>query len=216
MSDDVAKLANKLNENMAHAVLHAYKGGINCDIPTATQKALAKRGLATWDSCHGADLTPLGLQVQDHLKAAEQAKMEALAEKCAAERKIRDEGYAAGQSQMLSACAHELYQAVYPGDSWPDRPNDTIFNALVEDVRKYLAGRRVTTTQVELVTRQYYDVIETDYFDDKPPNVQDGYVEVMHNSMINAGISVVSAEGRGAQRPSSSSAQPPSSEASPQ
>ena len=209
MTEDVAKLADKLNDNMKHAVMHAWRGGISCDIPVATQKALAKRGLATWDCYHGADLTPLGLQVQEYLlnKRAreERASDEALAAKFAAERQIYDEGYAAGQSQMLARCVADLLQAVYPGDPHPDRPNDTIFKTLVENIRTYLAGRRVTASQVEAATEAFHDAVKATVFYEQPYARQRELVEAMRKAMVDrAGIRVVSA------------AQPPTSEASPQ
>jgi len=135
MTDDVAKLADKLNENMTHAVMHAWKGGIHCDVSLATQRALVKRGLAAWDSEqeNGADLTPLGLQVQDYLKQQAEAKS-------AAKDRERAEAFALGRSSGQSDCVSDLYSIVYPGDSWPDRPLDTIWEHLLEQVRKAFAS----------------------------------------------------------------------------
>lgn len=198
MTDDVAKVADKLNENMAHAVMNAFRGGISCDIPTATQKALAKRGLAVWDSYRGADLTALGLQVQEYLlnkrAAEEHARDEARAAKFAAEQKIYEEAYAAGQSQMLARCVSDLLQAVYPGDPHPDRPNDTIFKTLVENIRTYLAGRRVTTSQVEATTEAFHDTTKATVFYEQPYARQRELVEAMRKAMVDrAGIRVVAA-----------------------
>ena len=105
MTEDVAKVADKLNENQVRTMTWWSKGNgvIQCDVPKSTQNALVKRGLAEWtpgdDLC--AHLTPFGLEVQAHLFAkaeAEQlAKDEELAAKFAAERKIRDQGYEAGR-----------------------------------------------------------------------------------------------------------------------
>lgn len=131
MTNDVAKLADKLNANMAHAVMHAYKGGIHCDHSKATQKALVKRGLAQWDSDQedSADLTPLGMEVQAYLKRRAEAAMEA-------KDRERAEVYELGRRMGQSTCVSDLYSAVYPGDSWPDRPLDTIWEHLLEQVRK--------------------------------------------------------------------------------
>lgn len=200
MTDDVAKIADKLNENMTHAVMHAYKGGIQCDHSKATLKALVKRGLAAWDSEHedGADLTPLGLQAQEYLlnkrAAEERARDEARAAEFAAEQRIYERGYAAGQSQMLASCVSDLLQAVYPGDSHPDRPNDTIFNTLVRDIRTYLAGHRVTTSQVEAVTEAFHDTTKATVFYEQPYARQRELIEAMRKAMVDrAGIRVVSA-----------------------
>lgn len=103
--DDVAKVADKLNEIQVRTMTWWSKGDgvIQCDVPKTTQNALVKRGLAEWtsgdDLC--AHLTPFGLEVQAYLfakaEAEQKAKDEALAAKFAAERKIREEGYEAGR-----------------------------------------------------------------------------------------------------------------------
>lgn len=138
VADDVAKVADKLNHNMVLTMTWWSKGGvIQCDVPKSTQNALVKRGLAEWppgeDLC--ASLTPFGLEVQAFLnakaEAQEQAKMDAQAANLAAARAIRDEGHRGGQL----FCTRQLYEAVYPGDSWPDRPLDTIWEHLLDRVR---------------------------------------------------------------------------------
>ena len=141
---EIEKVAASLNDNMVKTMTWWSKGGtIQCDVPKTTQNALVKRGLAFWppneDLC--ADLTELGLQVQAYLvdkaKADQDAKDRELAAKFAAERKIRDEGYAAGQRQEQLLRLTQLNQAVYGCDTWPDRPWDTVWEHLLELVRKH-------------------------------------------------------------------------------
>lgn len=134
---DIEKAAKGLNENMAHAVIRAWRGGVQCDVPLSTQRALVRRGLAAWDSDRedSADLTDLGLQVQEYLKEKKQADQYAkdveIAAKFAAERKIRDEGYEAGRRQSQLVHLTELNRAVYGCDTWPDRPWDSVWEHLI-------------------------------------------------------------------------------------
>jgi hypothetical protein len=200
MSAEIAKVAAKLNENMTHAVMRAFKGGIQCDVSLSTQRALVKRGVAAWDSEQedGADLTDLGLQVQEYLlnkrSEEERARDEERAAKFAAEKVIYDEGYAAGQSQMLAHCVAHLLQAVFPGDPHPDRPNDTIFRVIVENLPSYLAGRRVTSAQVEKATAKFYDTTKATVFWERPYSEQQRLLEAMRLAMTEAGIRVVAAD----------------------
>lgn len=141
---DIEKVADKLNEIQVRTMMWWSKGDgvIQCDVPKTTQNALVKRGLAEWtpgdDLC--AHLTPFGLEVQKYLfaraEAEQQAKDEALAAQSAAERTIRDEGYEAGARQARHAYLTQLNQAVYGCTSWPDRPLDSVWEHLLEQVRK--------------------------------------------------------------------------------
>ena len=143
MTDDVAKVADKLNENQIRTMTWWSKGNgvIQCDVPKSTQNALVKRGLAEWtpgdDLC--AHLTPFGLEVQEYLfakaEAEQRAKDEARAARFAAEQKIREEGYAAGQRQVQLLYLSQLNEAVYGCGTWPDRPWDSVWEHLLEQVR---------------------------------------------------------------------------------
>jgi hypothetical protein len=98
---DIEKTANRLPLNMVRALTWwCQDGGIREDVENATKRGLVNRGLVTWADGPSPKLTPLGEQVREFLlakaKAEEEAELKALADKLAAERKIRDEGYAAG------------------------------------------------------------------------------------------------------------------------
>jgi hypothetical protein len=147
---DIEKTAATLTDNMVLTMIWWSKGGtIQCDVPKSTQTALVKRGLAFWppneDRC--ADLTELGLQVQAYLaekaKADQYARDCELAAKFAAERKIRDEGYESGWMQSRDRCLLELNRAVYGCDTWPDRPHDSVWEYLLERVRKAFGQEEV-------------------------------------------------------------------------
>lgn len=139
---EVEKIAKSLNDNMVKTMTWWSKGGtIQCDVSKTTQNALVKRGLAYWppyeELC--AELTDLGFQVQKYLndkaRAEQDAKDRALAEKSAAERKLREEGEKVGRHIGQADCVRDLYRAVYGNDTWPDRPQDTIWDHLIEKVR---------------------------------------------------------------------------------
>jgi hypothetical protein len=147
---DIEKTAATLTDNMVKTLTWWSKGGtIQCDVPKSTQNALVKRGLAFWppneDMC--ANLTDLGLQVQAHLtekaKADQYARDCELAAKFAAEQKIREEGYSAGQRQEQLLRLAQLNQAVYGCDTWPDRPWDSVWEHLLERVRKAFGQEEV-------------------------------------------------------------------------
>lgn len=98
---DVEKTANRLPLNMVRSLTWwCQDGEVREDVEHATKRGLVNRGLVTWTEGPSPKLTPLGEQVREFLltkaKAEEEARMQALAEKLAAERKIRDEGYEAG------------------------------------------------------------------------------------------------------------------------
>ncbi len=98
---DVEKTANRLPLNMVRSLTWWCEDGeVREDVEHATKRGLVNRGLVTWTDGPSPKLTPLGEQVREFLlvkaKAEEEARMQALAETLAAERKIRDEGYEAG------------------------------------------------------------------------------------------------------------------------
>jgi hypothetical protein len=147
---DIEKTAATLTDNMVKTLTWWSKGGtIQCDVPKTTQNAMVKRGLAFWppfeELC--AELTELGFQVQKYLtekaKADQDAKDRELAAKFAAERKIRDEGYESGWAQSRDRCLLELNRAVYGCDTWPDRPHDSVWEHLLERVRKAFGQEEV-------------------------------------------------------------------------
>lgn len=53
--------------------------------------------------------------------------------------KHRPEHFACQLAEREHQLARELYQAVYPGDAWPDRPADTMWTHLLEQVRTQAA-----------------------------------------------------------------------------
>ena len=98
---DIEKIANRLPLNMVRSLTWWCEGGeVREDVEHATKRGLVNRGLVTWTEGPTPKLTPFGEQVREFLLAKavaeEQARLEALAEKLTAERKIRDEGYEAG------------------------------------------------------------------------------------------------------------------------
>lgn len=111
---DVEKTAKALTLNMTRAITWwcSGEGVIHADVTDATKRGLVKRGLATWNDGLCPKLTDDGQQVRAFLlekaKADEDAKTQALAEKCAAERKIRDEGYEAGVKFAEQRHGHEV------------------------------------------------------------------------------------------------------------
>lgn len=50
------------------------------------------------------------------------------------------EGYIEGVARGQEECVRDLYGAIYGNDSWPDRPLDTIWEHLLEQVRKGPTG----------------------------------------------------------------------------
>lgn len=145
VTDDISKLADKLTPNMVLTMTWwcSKEGVVHADVDAATKRALVKRGLAVWETTSVplcVELTPLGRQVREVLearaKAAEEAKNQALARESAVKWKFRQDGYDEGHRIGQTTCVRELYEAFYPGDSWPDRPLDTIWEHLLEQVKK--------------------------------------------------------------------------------
>jgi hypothetical protein len=57
--------------------------------------------------------------------------------------KHRPEHFAHHLAARENDLTRELYQAVYPGDAWPDRPLDTVWNHLLEQIRAQSAQQLV-------------------------------------------------------------------------
>lgn len=145
MTEDISKLADKLTPNMVRTMTWwcSNEGVVHADVDAATKRALVKRGLATWETANAplcVELTGLGRQVREVLvaraKAEEEARAQALARESAEKWKFRRDGYDEGHRIGQGKCVRELYEAVYGNDAWPDRPLDTIWEHLLEQVRK--------------------------------------------------------------------------------
>lgn len=142
MNDDIEKIADRLTPNMVRSLTWwCHDGSVSSEVDDSTRKGLVRRGLGTWASAQFVELTDLGRQVREVLlerqRVAKEAELQMLAERAAAERKIRDEGYEAGAMQARLAYLTQLNQAVYGCTSWPDRPLDSVWEHLLELVRKH-------------------------------------------------------------------------------
>lgn len=149
---DIEKTAAGLTPNMVKALTWwCHDGYVSSEVDDATRRGLVRRDLGSWASGGEVALSDLGFDVRKVLlakaEAEEQAKTEALAAKAAAERKIRDEGYEAGQRQQFAACLVALNRAVYGCDTWPDRPWDSVWEHLLERVRKAFGQESVFYAQ---------------------------------------------------------------------
>lgn len=137
---DIEKTADGLTRNMVRSLTWWCHDGRIGDIDNSTKRALVKRGLTTWASGECLDLTDLGKQVREVLlaraKAEEEAKTQALAREEAKKWEFRQAGYDDGYRVARAACMTDLNRVIYGCDTWPDRPHDSVWNHLLEQVRK--------------------------------------------------------------------------------
>lgn len=141
---DIDTLAASLTPNMVRTMTWwCREGVVHADVDAGTKRALVKRGLATWEAGDAplcVSLTPLGWQVREvleaKLKAEEEARMRTALAKSAAERKIREAGYNDGYRVGRADCTTDLNRIIYGCDTWPDRPLDSVWEHLLEQVRK--------------------------------------------------------------------------------
>lgn len=141
---DIEKTASALTPNMVKSMTWWCNDGVvHADVDASTKRALVKRGLAAWEAgdvplC--VELTPLGQQVREVLlvrqKAEEDAKTQRVAQEEAAKWKYREAGYKDGHRVGRAECVTDLNRAVYGTETWPDRPLDSVWEHLLEQVRK--------------------------------------------------------------------------------
>lgn len=138
---DIEKTASALTPNMVRSLTWWCHDGRIGDIDNSTKRALVKRGLTTWASGECLDLTELGQQVREVLlvraKAEEEAKAQVVAREEAKKWEFRDAGYKDGHRVGQAECVTDLNRAVYGCDTWPDRPLDSVWEHLLDLVRKH-------------------------------------------------------------------------------
>lgn len=193
---DIEKTAKALTLNMVRSVTWwcSDEGVIHADVPDATKRGLVKRRLATWNDGLCPKLNDDGMQVREFLlakaKADEDAKAQARAAEFAAEQKLRDEGYKAGQAQMLARCTSKLYQLVYLGDDWPTgKPREEIWAHLLAVVAE--SKPTLTPDQVWQVTERFHDATQEKPFARREWAAQSGDYESMKDALESAGVVVL-------------------------